>query len=158
MKRTHSSFSPEREIEMTAMNTEARATFPSERRSAGHARRWVNRQLSEWACRESADVVVLLVSELVTNAVLHAAGPVEVALSLEGSSLRVEVSDRDPRLPPPRADRSEHAPTGRGLLLVDRTVDRWGVERLPGGKKVWFELAADGRRRAEGDLALSASS
>ena len=139
------------------MTTEARATFPSQRRSAGHARRWVSRQLSEWGCEELADIVVLLVSELVTNAVLHAASPVELALSHEGSHLRVEVGDREPRLPL-RGGHSEHAPTGRGLLLVERAVDRWGVERLPGGKKVWFELAVDGHPRAEGGLALSASS
>ena len=108
------------------------------------------------------DTAVLLVSELVTNAVLHAGSPVELALSLGRGRLRVEVGDRDPR-PPLRMDHSEQSSTGRGLLLVDRAVDRWGVERLPSGKKVWFELSGRApeerrdRHDADGGLALSAS-
>ena len=141
---------------------EARITLRSERRSAGNARRFVARHLSEWGREDLMDTAVLLVSELVTNAVLHVGGPVELAMSLGRSGLRVEVGDRDARSLL-RLRYSEQASTGRGLLLVDRAVDRWGVERAPGGKKVWFELSSRGpderrdRHDADGGLALSAS-
>ena len=144
------------------MTYETGATFPAERRSAGTARRFVARQLSEWGREDLMDTAVLLVSELVTNAVLHAGGPVDLTLRLSGSRLRVEVGDRDPR-PPLRVRYSEHSSTGRGLLLVDRAVDRWGVERRPAGKTVWFELSGGdddrgGHQRTQGGFALSASS
>jgi anti-sigma regulatory factor (Ser/Thr protein kinase) len=71
---------------------------------------------------------VLLASELVTNAVVHGAPPVEIT-----------VGDAHPDVPQPRhaMREDEH---GRGLLLVDRLSDRWGVDAHPPGKSVWFEL------------------
>ena len=88
------------------------------------------------------ELAVLLTSELVTNAVVHGLGPVELLLDDDGARLRIEISDGEPVLPSgpgtPKAT-DEH---GRGLLIVDRFAARWGSEprRLPPGKIVWFEL------------------
>jgi anti-sigma regulatory factor (Ser/Thr protein kinase) len=81
----------------------------------------------------------LLVSELVANAVTHAATDVTLALDLGPECLRVEVSDGA------RSElRARHPgpedPSGRGLLIVEALADRWGVEADPPGKTVWFEL------------------
>jgi anti-sigma regulatory factor (Ser/Thr protein kinase) len=85
-------------------------------------------------------VAVLLVSELVTNAVRHAGSPLTVAVSIGRAAVRVEVRDRSPRLPALREQHKAEDEWGRGLVLVDALANRWGAERLPSGKRVWFEL------------------
>jgi anti-sigma regulatory factor (Ser/Thr protein kinase) len=82
---------------------------------------------------------LLAVSEIVTNAVIHAGTDVHVAAELAGARLRVSVSDRSPELPE-RRDPELQSPSGRGLRLVEAVADRWGVERAGDGKTVWFEL------------------
>ncbi|MCB9372364.1 MAG: ATP-binding protein [Microthrixaceae bacterium] len=121
----------------------AAATFPADRRSPGRARRFVLAQLREWRCEEAADVVALLVSELVTNGVLHAGTPVGVAVGIEGGQLVVAVSDGvpdgvDPG--PAPAVPSRGAPSGRGLRIVAALADRWGASVHDTGKTVWFEV------------------
>lgn len=91
-----------------------------------------------------ADTAELLVSELVTNAVLHAGTEVAVEASVDGTSLRVEVRDGSSHLPSPRAY-GRLASTGRGLHLLEALVDQWGVDRDPPGKRIWFELSQDHR-------------
>lgn len=81
----------------------------------------------------------LCVSELVTNAVVHAGTDIDVSVHLYGGGVRVEVEDRSAHLPVPRHYTSL-ASTGRGLLMVDQLVTRWGVWTRPGAKTVWFEL------------------
>ena len=95
-----------------------------------------------------SDVAELLVSELVGNAVRHgavAAGAGDVVLRVQPApdgALRVEVDDAgDPHLPARPPDADESAESGRGLLLVDELATRWGAEPIPGGKRVWFEVA-----------------
>ncbi len=87
--------------------------------------------------------MVLLTSELVTNAVVHGLGPVQLMLIDDGLRLRVEVSDAETESLPlaPRWPGQMDA-SGRGLLIVDRLADRWGTRprRTPPGKIVWFEL------------------
>jgi anti-sigma regulatory factor (Ser/Thr protein kinase) len=86
----------------------------------------------------------LLVSELVTNAVRHAgmaAGdPIRLMVLLDPAAVRVEVHDRgagfEPRPPDPDPERT----SGWGLYLVDELADRWGVDGLSGGTRVWFEV------------------
>ncbi len=87
----------------------------------------------------------LLVSELVTNAVEHAASAPTLTLSVDPQRLRVEVADDDPT-PPVRRDPLPGELGGRGLQLLDRLADRWGSSPTAGGKCVWFELgrALDG--------------
>ena len=80
----------------------------------------------------------LVVSELAANAVVHAATPFVVTVTL-GPRLRVEVIDGSPE-PPVRQDSGLDAPSGRGLRLVEACADNWGYEVLPDGKVVWAEL------------------
>ena len=106
------------------------------------ARRYLVARAAAWPA-ELHDVVALLVSELVTNAVLHGRGPVELRLSDDGDRIRIEISDGDPDPLPPSAGRppdGQHS--GRGLLIVDSLSDQWGYRprRTPPGKIVWFEL------------------
>src|SRR5438445_28966 len=71
-------------------------------RSPSAARRFVTETLNRWDCATALDTVELLVSEVVTNAVLHAESAPDVAVQLLPDTIRVEVTDRDPRLPEPR--------------------------------------------------------
>lgn len=108
--------------------------------SPGEARRFVRRSLGKVALHEDlVDAVELLVSELVTNAVVHASSRPRVTLLVQADRVRVEVTDDDPALPArrePDADR----PGGRGLLLLDRLASAWGAEPAEPGKVVWFEV------------------
>ena len=91
--------------------------------------------------RDAIDVASLLVTELATNAVVHAHGAFEVQVAVGATSIRVGVHDHDPRPP-------EHLPPepgrigGWGIHLVDRLAADWGVDRGPAGKCVWFEIDA----------------
>lgn len=81
----------------------------------------------------------LLVSEVVTNAVHHAAAAPRIEAHLGPDSVRVAVYDDDPTLPVHREPDAER-PGGRGLHLLDRIASRWGAEPTGDGKVVWFEL------------------
>ncbi len=113
--------------------------LPAEPRSAGQARRFVGAALHQLGQERHSDTTELLVSELVTNAVLHSQSAVGVRISAGASVVRVEVSDGSTLLPTPRSF-SPDAATGRGLELVEVLSSRWGVESRPDGKVVWFEL------------------
>jgi len=115
----------------------------AEPRSVGHARRFCSATLEGWGVAgELIDTCVLLVSELATNAVLHARTPFTVTIERR-PALRVEVHDEDPRLPHPR-DYGPEASSGRGLHLVEALAQSSGtVTHAAGGKSVWFELAWD---------------
>ncbi len=89
----------------------------------------------------SADAALAL-TELVTNAVLHGREPITVVMSLRPGSLRVAVCDGNP-VSPSFSMLDPTAVTGRGLLLISATADRWGVEPLASGKSVWFEMEPD---------------
>ena len=118
---------------------EVRADFPAEPSSAGQARRFVDATLRTWSCDALLEVAILLVSELVSNAILHAGTRIRVVLRLRGPRLRVEVHDDNARLPAQK-HYSAMSATGRGLLMVERMSDDWGVAPAAGGKSVWFEL------------------
>jgi PAS domain S-box-containing protein len=108
--------------------------------SAAEARRFTADVLREWHEDPLADAVVLLVSELVTNALLHAGSPVQLALGRRSGHVRVDVVDESPVMPGVR-DYDDEATTGRGLGLVEMVAESWGVEpRHPRGKSVWFEM------------------
>jgi len=102
----------------------------------------VDEVLSRWHCESLLDDVQLLVSELVTNAVVHAGSDVEVAVRLLTDSIRIEVVDRAPTASVPLRPSSpdSHDESGRGLLLVETMASAWGVEPMDGGKAVWFEV------------------
>ena len=96
--------------------------------------------LGAWSCEHLAYDAALLVSELVTNAVIHARSDVAVRLWRTGSGIRVEIADRDPQPVMSRSFNPE-ALGGRGLHLVEALAREWGVRDAKPGKTVWFELA-----------------
>jgi len=115
----------------------AEAHFPPETAAVRLARAFVRDHASLPA--SEARTVELLVSELATNAVLHAKTDFTVCVDRRGPTLRVEIGDG--RVVPPLAKGYRHdAPTGRGLGIVATLSSRWGFERGPDGKTVWFEL------------------
>lgn len=113
--------------------------FPNDASSAGGARRFVTTTLEGWGLGELAEVASLLVSELVSNALLHAGTELDVHLRRADGRLRVEVHDRSPRLPE-RKYYSTSSVTGRGLVFVSELSQAWGFEPTDSGKVVWFEL------------------
>ncbi|MEU0382692.1 MULTISPECIES: ATP-binding protein [Streptomyces] len=94
--------------------------------------------------RAAAEDVLLVVSELVTNACLHAEGPEELRIGRTSKALRVEVVDRGTGQPAPRTPHRAGRPGGHGMFIVQRLCLDWGVQRTPEapGKTVWAELAA----------------
>jgi DNA-binding NarL/FixJ family response regulator len=92
---------------------------------------------------ELLDIVELLVSELVTNSVVHAASSPRVEVELRLDRVRVAVHDHDPSMPQRRTPDVDR-PGGRGLFLLDRMSSRWAAEPSDGGKVVWFEVDRDG--------------
>ncbi|MFI5531818.1 ATP-binding protein [Kitasatospora sp. NPDC051853] len=98
--------------------------------------------LDDWSW-PGADDVVLLVAELVANAMLHTDGPLDLVLDATDARLRIEVNDPSPALPVPRQPHLPHLPGGHGLYIVRRTSDRWGSTPHPQGKTVWAEIDAD---------------
>jgi anti-sigma regulatory factor (Ser/Thr protein kinase) len=110
-----------------------------------HARRFTARTMRSWRVKQEADSVLLVVSELVTNAVVHTRGEVRLDLTLSGDRLRVAVSDSSPRAPARQASVDWEATGGRGLLLVEAVSDTWGSVPLSGGKQVWGEIALPSR-------------
>ncbi len=117
-------------------------TFPAEPGAVRTARAVVRDRLRAWGLDSLGDIVILLVSELVTNALRHATGPIGVRLvRSEGppGTLRVEVSDPLPDPPRERtADPDDEG--GRGLRLVACSARAWGTRLGDSGKTVWFEL------------------
>lgn len=112
--------------------------------SARTARRTVVEALTEAGASRLADSASLLVSELVTNAILHARTSIDVTVSATPSGLRVGVADRSAALPS-RRDYGSSATTGRGLELVDMIATRHGTDTHGDGTKtVWFELGVTG--------------
>ena len=108
--------------------------------SVGVARRFV-RDLLDGADEDTLDTLLLLASELVTNAILHAHTPVELGVCVDGGRALVCVADRMPNSEPltPR-DHSRDRPGGRGLALVADLSDDWGTTTFTGGKTVWFTM------------------
>ncbi|WP_328683506.1 ATP-binding protein [Streptomyces sp. NBC_01261] len=107
------------------------------------ARRRAHRLLTEWGHPELAADTALLVSELGGNAVLHGClrdRLFRVELTLTEHAVRIAVSDPRGELRPSLREPTEDDMFGRGLLIVGRIADRWGVRELTVGKAVWCEL------------------
>ena len=86
------------------------------------------------------DSAELLVSELVTNVVVHAENDMRVAVALTDHAVTVTVSDADATMPRSGLRPDHLAEGGRGMALVDVLASRWGADLPPDGKRVWFEL------------------
>jgi anti-sigma regulatory factor (Ser/Thr protein kinase) len=109
--------------------------------SVGDARSWIDTFLAEREIEDTVrDDAQLVVSELVTNALMHGEGSLVLRASIEDSSVHVSVTDSGDSLPevlpldPSRIG-------GLGLIVVGRVATSWGVAPFPGGKKVWAALA-----------------
>ncbi len=105
------------------------------------ARDFVAAALATQAVDGDIDTILLLVSELATNAVRHAATPFDVTVEVRGEGVRVAVIDQDVAHPP-RLRRPElHSTDGRGLMIVAELASRWGTDALGDGTKaVWFAV------------------
>jgi hypothetical protein len=105
------------------------------------ARRFVRSRLSD--ADIDVDTAILLVSEVVTNAVLHARTALTLTVENLGAVAHIEVRDGSPVLPRVHAFSTTSA-TGRGLRLLEQLAMRWGFDQEPstGGKTVWFEVGA----------------
>lgn len=115
--------------------------LPHTNDSVGRARRTIAAFLEPAEVPVSIiDDVLLLVSELVTNAVVHAGSPAVVRLDADIERIKVTVADRDAERTPTIVQAEPLSSSGRGVLLVDRLAARWGVEPQRQGKIVWFEL------------------
>ncbi|MFD7732104.1 ATP-binding protein [Kitasatospora phosalacinea] len=117
-------------------------------RPVARARAFTAEALGDWSWSappdpDLAEDVVLLVAELVGNAMLHAGGPLELVLDATPDRLRIEVSDPSEVLPTLRTPHLPGLPGGHGLYIVQRTADRWGADRHSQGKSIWAEIDAD---------------
>lgn len=113
--------------------------FPARPDSASAARRFVL-EAAPIEHEDDRSRLTTLVSELATNAILHARTPFKVKVSRQRRQIRVDVTDGS-SAPPVRKVFLGHQPTGRGLVLLESLADRWGVDVLDGdGKTVWFEI------------------
>jgi anti-sigma regulatory factor (Ser/Thr protein kinase) len=107
------------------------------------ARRFAVRATVAAGWEDHVDDVVLLISELATNAVLHGERPIALTVEAGGDRLRVEVEDAGTGMPL-ELDLGPEIEGGRGLVIVEAVADEWGAERVAGnGKVVWAELRDD---------------
>lgn len=107
--------------------------------AASLARRHVRTRLLAWDLAELLEPVLLLTSEIVTNALLHSGTPLTVLLERDGAGVRVGVRDGS-RVPPVQRRHSPTASTGRGVQLLGSIADDWGWEPDGQGKLVWFQV------------------
>jgi anti-sigma regulatory factor (Ser/Thr protein kinase) len=105
------------------------------------AREFVAGALREQGYAGDTDVVLLRASELVTDAVRHAATPFEITVDVEDEGVRVAVTDDDAAHEPEVQHPGPEDTNGRGLLLVDRLAAVWGSNQAGSRKSVWFTLA-----------------
>jgi anti-sigma regulatory factor (Ser/Thr protein kinase) len=123
---------------------EVRTPLDPDLNSPRRARAFVTDTLERWSCRDATAIIDLLVSEMVANAVLHTGAPAELAVQLLPDRVRVSVTDQDTTQPKRRPDNPALA-TGRGLALIEQLSVAWGIDRVPEGKRMWFEtLRPDG--------------
>ena len=114
--------------------------LPPEPTSARAARQFVATSLR--SCDVDIGLVSLMVSELVSNVVLHAHTSLEVAVLSRGDHIRITVTDESPVIPAMKSYAADSI-TGRGLAIVDSSAARWGIDEHPSGKAVWFEIPAE---------------
>jgi len=113
--------------------------LPPEPSSATRARTLARERLEASCSIDTVDTIALLVTELVTNAILHARTPLLLTLESRPGHVRICVEDRSNDQPALRSYDSD-AVTGRGLALVEKLASTWGVDTTPAGKAVWCEV------------------
>jgi anti-sigma regulatory factor (Ser/Thr protein kinase) len=123
-----------------------RISLPQTAASPAEARHLVSRFAADNDLLSQSGPALLVLSELVTNAVLHGAEPIEVFVCRDGDVLRIEVSDGGPRTDGVRPrSQDNRRPGGRGLHIVNSLAQRWGTTDTEGGKTVWAEIRLDNR-------------
>ena len=126
---------------LQAVLAKASGRLPPDLRSAGEARRMVRRALDGWTDEERLDDIVLCVSELVTNAIVHADSGPRVMVHVRPAVIHVEISD-DSETHPVIGEAGPDDTSGRGMSILSAYSDRWGsLRRSGGGKTGWFEVA-----------------
>ena len=131
---------------------EAAAEFSSDPSSVPDARDFVRGQLEAWGANHLREDASLIVTELATNAVIHADSAFGVRLKLSPRLLRIEVTDTDPASTPEPQPFSETAEGGRGMVLISALSASWGVETKTGNVKVtWAEVGAE---QATGEMSM----
>ncbi|WP_375502885.1 response regulator [uncultured Jatrophihabitans sp.] len=104
------------------------------------ARRFAVDTLSSWGERSVLETVALLVSELVTNVIVHTSTAPELGVRLFDDRVHVEVFDADPTAPAPRTAQ-DHEASGRGMAILETLALDWGWVPTNGGKVVWFDVS-----------------
>ena len=135
----------------TAPVDAAELAFDASAESVAHARRMAGQQLVAWELSELADDARLVVSELLTNAALHAKPPIRMRLLRIPDGVRIEVSDGSREMPL-LIRAGTDVMTGRGWSLVQALAHEWGAERAPnagGGKTVWVTMLLTDREHAD---------
>ena len=128
-----------------------RMELPPIAESVAAARKGTRAILESQGLSHLVEDAILLVSELVSNAVRHAHGdgsPLELRVIPSGSTLRIEILDTDPQPPTPRIPGPLDA-SGFGFVLVEAIADDWGVSQTSTGKAVWIELQTNPEARRE---------
>lgn len=116
--------------------------FTADPEEVAALRRIMRLHLGFWGLHDVTDGAQLCVSELVSNVITHvgAGTPATLAVSMNGTRLRIEVHDPDPRALPTLVEATCDSQAGRGMALVDAVADRWGVLLRPDRKVTWCEL------------------
>ena len=129
-------------------------SFPPTPESVGRARLFTRRTLASWGADGLEDDVRAVTSELATNALLHARTPFTLTLTLNGDRLRLTLADGSTIRPRMRRFDNAESTTGRGLRMVARLTQAWGVRNRGSGKAVWcdFRLPRAGERPVAGTL------
>jgi anti-sigma regulatory factor (Ser/Thr protein kinase) len=126
------------------MDLDVRMMLRGDLRSPTEARRFVARTLTPLLGREDVETAMLVTSELVTNAALHAGTECEIALHGKPGALVIRVSDFDRQGDVRRQKFAAETAAGRGLRLLEVLCRSWGVEPDERGKTVWCELRVRG--------------
>ena len=125
---------------LEAVLAKASGHLPADLRSAREARELVRNTLDGWTDGDRIDDIVLCVSELVTNAVVHASSSPPILVHVRPAVIHVEVSDTSDVMPTPREAELDDT-SGRGMSILTGFSDRWGsLRRSGGGKTVWFDV------------------
>ena len=123
------------------MDVRVRTTLPASVSTPAAARAVARDAVARGRAGVRVEDVALVVSELVTNAVLHGDGEITLDVVVEESRVHIAVEDGDLSTPAP-VERPPDAETGRGLMLVSKIAAQWGVRSGDHGKVVWADVLA----------------
>jgi len=115
-------------------------SLPTDDTAPSRARRTTRQLLSQWGLEHLSDTVLVVVSELVTNAVRHGRPPVSMSFRYDGARLAVGVHDSQPPHASPHGVSGPDAESGRGLFIISALGSTTGSRHEPTGKVVWVEL------------------